>query len=96
VAIFAFVEGDLEPGVFFAGTEKGGAFAAEDFVAFGFDTTFERFEKGRIRDGCDLHVVGFVEMRGGIGDAGVPLGVVGEEEEAFAGFVEAADWGESG
>ena len=96
VAIFAFVESDFEPGVFFAGAEKGGAFAAEDFVAFCFDATFERFEKWRIRESCDSNVVGFIEMRGGIGDPGVPLGVVGEEEEAFAGFVEAADGCEPG
>lgn len=41
-------------------------------------------------------MVGLVEMSGGIGDAGVPFGIVGEEEEAFAGFVETADWSEPG
>jgi len=96
LAILALVESDFEPGVFFAGTKEGGALAAEEFGAFGFDTAFERFEKGRIRDVGDLHVIGFVEMRGGIGDTGAPLGIVGEEEEAFAGFVEATDGGEPG
>ena len=70
--------------------------AAEDFVALGFDTTFERLEKGGIRESCNLNVVGFVEMSGGIGDAIVPFGIVSEEEEAFAGFVEATDGGKPG
>ena len=35
-------------------------------------------------------------MGGGVGDAGVPFGIVGEKEEAFAGFVEAANGGEPG
>jgi hypothetical protein len=38
-----------------------------------------------------LDVVGFVEMRFRRGDACGPLGVVGEQEQAFAGFIEPAD-----
>ena len=96
LAVFSFVENDFEPGVFFARAEESCALAAEEFVAFGFHTTLQRFEERWIRDGGDLDVVGLVEMRGGVGDAGVPLGIVCEKEQAFAGFVEAADWCEPG
>ena len=44
VAFFAFIESDCESGVFFAGAEERCAFAAEDFVAFGFHSAFEGFD----------------------------------------------------
>ena len=96
LAVFAFVKCEFEPGVFFAGAEEGCSFAAEEFVVFGFDSTLEGVNEVRVGHGGDLHVVGLVEMGFGIGDPGVPFGIVGEEEEAFGGFVEAADGGEPG
>ena len=91
LAVFAFVKGQFEPGVFFAGAEETCALAAEEFLAFGFDSALELFDERGIGERGDLDVIGFVEMRGGVGDASAPFGIVGEEEETFAGFVEAAD-----
>jgi len=96
LAVFAFVEGEFEPRFFFAGAEEAGLLGAEDFTAFGFDAAFEGVEEVGVGEGGDLDVVGFVEVGGGVGDAGAPFGIVGEEEEAFAGFVEAADGSEPG
>ena len=45
----------------------------------------------RAGDGGNLHLVGLVEVSGRIGHAGIPFGIVGEEKEPFASFVEAAD-----
>ena len=44
VAILAFVEGELEPGVFFTDTEDAGLFTAENLAALRFDTAFEGFD----------------------------------------------------
>jgi len=96
MTVFAFIEGEFEPGVFLARAEKAGAFAAECFAAFGFDSALKFLDERRVGERGDLDVIGFVEMGGGVGDAGVPFGIVGEKEEAFAGFVEAANGGEPG
>jgi len=95
VAVAAFVEDDFKPGVFFAFAEDGGAFGGERAVV-GVDAGFEGGEEGGIGEAVDLDVVGFVEVAGGVGDGVGPGGVVGEEEQAFTGLVEAADGGEVG
>lgn len=95
VTVAAFVEDDFKPGVFFAFTEEGDAFGGEGAVAGG-DAGLEGGEESGVREAVDLNVVGFVEVAGGVGDGVGPGGVVGEEQEAFAGLVEAADGGEVG
>ena len=43
-----------------------------------------------------MYVVGFFEVFFGGDDFGGPFGIVGQQQEAFAGFVEAADGSEPG
>ena len=45
VAVFAFVEGELKPGVPFAGAEEAGALTAKNLVAFCFDSALEVFDE---------------------------------------------------
>lgn len=51
----------------------------------------ERFEKRGVGDFPNLYVVRLVEVSLGSGDAGGPRGVVGEKQQALAGFVQPAD-----
>ena len=78
MTVLSFVEDDFEPGIFFAGAEEGCEFATQDFVAFGFDSSFEGFDQVRVGYGGDLHVIGLVEVCRGICNTGVPFGIVGE------------------
>lgn len=95
VAVAALVEDQFEPGVFFAGAEEGGALGGEEAFG-GWHAVLQGGQQGVIGQLVDLDVVGFVEMAGWVGDGTGPGGVVGEEEEALAGLVEAADGSEVG
>ena len=44
-----------------------------------------------VGDDANLYVVGFFQMGLGRGNAGSPFGVVGQQEQTFAGLVETAD-----
>jgi len=91
LAVFAFIEDDFEPGMLFTGAQEDGALGFKDLAVRHFDATLERFEETTVSDDVDLHVISLVEKRGGIGNAGGPLGVVGEKHKPLAGLVEAAD-----
>jgi hypothetical protein len=90
LAVFAFVENDLDPGVLFASTDDVGALCCEHVAFRNFDAALESFQQVCVGDGTDLDMIGFVEMRGGIGDARSPFGVVGQKKKAFAGLIEPA------
>src|ERR1700740_429257 len=45
LAVFAFVEDDFEPGMFFAAAEKAGALCFENAALWNFDAALKNFEK---------------------------------------------------
>jgi len=89
VAILAFIQDDFEPGVAAPLAKDGCALGAQELAVAG-DTICERPEETVAGKGGNLDVVGLIQVRAGIGDAGGPLGIVSEQEQTFAGFVEAA------
>lgn len=91
LAVLAFFEIDFDPGVFFARAKKGGALGLEDVSLWDFDAVLQSLQQPRVGHNADLNMVGLDEMRGGIRDARGPRGIVGEQEQTFAGFVEASD-----
>jgi hypothetical protein len=64
---------------------------AQHFAGVRAEAALQRIDQRLIGNSADLYVVGFIEMRLGIADPIGPGRVVGEEQEALAGLVEAAD-----
>jgi len=93
LAVAAFDEGDFVPGV-------GGVFVELDFGGRGFyaavvverdvDATAESSEGFFVGAAADFHQIFFGDVGAGFGEFLGEGAVVGEEEEAFAGVVEAA------
>ncbi len=93
MAILALVEDDFEPGIVLTLAENFRLFGAQVFAVVG-NTVGQSFQENVVSDCADLHVVDLVEVRVGFSDARGPFRIVGEQEQAFAGFIEAADRGE--
>src|SRR5262249_45226136 len=90
LAVFAFVQNDFDPLIFFAAAKDASCLCPER-VAIGSDAACEVFEQRFAGKPSDLYVVGFVEMRFGRSDPRGPFGIVGEEQQPFAGFIKTPD-----
>jgi len=55
------------------------------------DAFHELLEKFRVWYSVDLNMIGFVEVGIGRGQSVRPLGIVGKEQQPFAGFVQSAN-----
>lgn len=91
LAVFAFIENNLEPRVFFADPQDG-SFADGEELAFAENSRLNFLEEIGIRDAVDLDVVGLFDVIVRIEEPICPTSVVGEEEQPFACLVEAAHW----
>jgi hypothetical protein len=89
--VLAFVQNDLEPTRLRPPAQEADAPCGEPFVFVGRDTALDSFDEIVISGSADLHVVGLLDMVLGREDRRGPAGVVREEEESFARFVETAD-----
>src|SRR5215470_6473612 len=88
VAIFSFVEHNFEPGVTPSLSQNPCLLHTEKITGGGANTTAESVEQDFVGDRADLHVIGFVKVRLRRGNARGPLGVIGEQQQPFAGSVE--------
>jgi hypothetical protein len=77
VAILAFIEHDLEPGIFFTRTEDTGTLGAQETAVIAADSAGNGFEQRSVRDRANLYVIGFVEMGLGREHKCCPVGIVG-------------------
>lgn len=91
LAVLAFVEDDFDPGMFLASAEEVCALRFEDVALWNFNAALKGFEETGVGHDADLDMVGLVKMKGRIGNARGPFGVVGKEKKAFTDLVEAAD-----
>ena len=91
MAIFSFIEHDFEPRVTFALPQKAAILHAKKIAIVHADAIAQSAEQRCVGDRADLHVIRFIQMRLRRSDAGRPFGVVGKQQQSFAGFVETAN-----
>src|SRR5580700_2325500 len=60
------------------------------------DTTNDFLEEIGVGDAAHLHVILLIQVAGWIGDFRRPLGIIGEEQQTFARFIEASYWANPG
>jgi hypothetical protein len=88
----AFIEDDLEPAVF-CPRAAGELASLAALPRLSLSRPHQGLNEVSSANGSDLHMIGLIQMRFRRGDARAPLGIVGQQQQTFTGFVEAADWG---
>jgi hypothetical protein len=87
LVVLALVEGQLQPRVLL-GLQDADAVDGEH-LALDADAAAQALERLRVRDAVDLGLVDARHLVAGMGDALRELAVVGEEDQAFGGHVQA-------
>src|SRR6202034_2189673 len=82
----------FEPAVFLACSQAASLLRSQQFSVFCFSAENQRLDKLLIRDCSNLHMVGLVQVGFRRGDTCAPLGIIGQQQQTLAGFVETADW----
>jgi DNA-binding PadR family transcriptional regulator len=86
--VFAFIENNLQPGIFLSCAKNTGALGLQRVASRVCNAVLQSFEKSSIGHGSDLRVIGLVQMGSRIGDARGPFRIIGEKKKSFAGFIE--------
>src|SRR5579864_5042580 len=90
--ILAFVEDDLKPAVFFSRAQQACLPRAQDVCILAVHAIYDRPNQFAVGYRSNLHVVCFLQVRLGRCNSCAPLRIVGQQQEAFAGLVQPADW----
>src|ERR1700757_5032070 len=78
LAVLPLIESDLKPAVPFAASQEPASMYTQIFFV-DLNPTLDRLRHAPVDDRVDLNMIGLMQMRFGRGDAGSPLGVVGQE-----------------
>ncbi len=88
MAIFSFVQDDLEPTVLLAVTQESYSFGPE-MLTISHAPARKLGDENVIRQAIDLDVVSLVDVTGGVRDARRPIRVISEQKQSFASFIQA-------
>src|SRR6185312_7869375 len=94
LAVFSFYQRHFEPGIVgFAHGLNFGRGGAGPFAVFGADgdSSAQFGQVGNGGNASDFYQISFRNVRGGLHEGGSEFAVVGEQEQALAGVVEATD-----
>jgi len=91
MAILAFVEDNFEPGIFFTTAKNLHTLGPQETVVVSPDTLDDGFKQCGVRDRANLDVIDFVDMRLGREHTCRPLRIIGQQQQAFARFVQTSD-----